>query len=103
VTGWPRSARLTPPATRHPPWKIAAELARSLIVVAVIAGLASQTETNTWTGGLWLGLALWIGFPLMLWAGAMLHEQTPWRLAAIHGGDWLVKLVVVSVIVSVWR
>jgi hypothetical protein len=27
----------------------------------------------------------------------------PWKLAAIHAGDWLVKLVVVTVIVSLWR
>lgn len=86
-----------------PPWKIAAELLRSLTIAVVIAGLASQTETDEWTGGLLLGLALWIGFPLMLWAGAMLHERTPWKLAAIHAGDWLIKLLVVTVIVSVWR
>ena len=28
---------------------------------------------------------------------------SPARLAAIHGGDWLVKLLVVAVIVSVWQ
>jgi hypothetical protein len=33
----------------------------------------------------------------------MPHEGTPWRLAAIHGGDWLAKLLVVAAIVSVWR
>ncbi len=86
-----------------PPWTIAAELLRSLVVVAVVAGLASQTETDEWTGGVLLGLALWVGFPLVLWAGAMLHERTPWKLAAIHAGDWLFKLLVVTVIVSVWQ
>lgn len=85
-----------------PPWKIAVELVRSLVIAAVVAGLASQGEIDEWTGGLVLGLALWIGFPLVLWSGAMIHENTPWKLAAIHAGDWLVKLLVVSVIVSVW-
>jgi hypothetical protein len=33
----------------------------------------------------------------------VIHENTPWKLAAIHAGDWLVKLLVVAVIVSVWR
>ena len=32
----------------------------------------------------------------------MLWENTPWRQAALHGGDWLAKLVVVGVLVSVW-
>jgi hypothetical protein len=87
---------------RVPPWTVAAELLRSLVAVTVVAGLAAQTGTDDWSGGLWLGLALWVGFPLVLWAGAMLHERAPWRLAAIHAGDWLVKLLVVTVIVSVW-
>ena len=33
----------------------------------------------------------------------MIHESTPWKLAAIHAGDRLVKLMVIAVIVSVWR
>ncbi len=85
------------------PWAIAAELLRTLVLVAVVGGLASQTATDDWTGGAWLGLALWVGFPLVLWTGAVLHERTPWKLAAIHAGDWLVKLLVVTVIVSVWQ
>ena len=86
-----------------PPWTIAGELLRNLVVVAVVAGLASQTGTDDWTGGARLGLALWVGFPLVLWAGALLHERTPWKLAAIHASDWLIKLLVVTVIVSVWQ
>jgi hypothetical protein len=86
-----------------PAWKLAAELLRCLILAGVVAGLASQGEIDEWTGGLVLGLALWIGFPLVLWTGAMIHEDTPWKLAVIHAGDWLVKLLVVAVIVSVWQ
>jgi len=33
----------------------------------------------------------------------MIWESTPWRLAAVHAGDWLVKLLVIGVIVSVWQ
>jgi hypothetical protein len=88
---------------RPPPWKLAVELARSLILAAVVAGLARKGEIDQWTGGLLLGLALWIGFPFLLWTGAMIWENTSWKLAAIHAGDWLVKLLVVAVIMSVWR
>lgn len=69
----------------------------------MIAGLAAEIGTDSWPAGLALGGALWVGFPLMLWAGAILHERTPRKLAAIHAGDWLSKLLVVGVIVSVWR
>jgi hypothetical protein len=85
-----------------PPWQLAVEVLRCLILATVVAGLASQGEIDEWTGGLLLGLALWIGFPFVLWLGATIHEKTPVRLAVVHGGDWLVKLLLVGVIVSVW-
>ena len=84
-----------------PPWKLALELLRSLTLATVVAGLASQGGIDEWTGGLVLGLSLWIGFPLVLWTGAMIWENTPWKLAALHGGDWLAKLLVVALLVSV--
>ena len=81
-----------------PPWKLAAELARCLLLAAVSR---AWRRAATRRRGL-LGLVLWIGFPFVLWTGAMIHEDAPWRLAVIHGGDWLVKLLLVAVIVSVW-
>jgi hypothetical protein len=30
----------------------------------------------------------------------VLHERVPWRLAAVHAGDWLLKLVAVALIVG---
>jgi hypothetical protein len=93
------------PATggQPPPWELAGELLRCLVLAAVVAGIAVQGEIDEWSGGLLLGTALWIGFPLVLWTGAVIHENTPWKLAAIHAGDWLVKLLAVAVIVSVWQ
>ena len=86
-----------------PPWKVAVELSRGLLVAVVVAGLASAARIDEWTGGLLLGLALWIGFPIVLWIGAVIHEGTSWKLAAIHAGDWMVKLLAVAVIVSIWQ
>ena len=86
-----------------PPWKLAVELLRCLVLAAVVAGLAAQGGIDEWTGGLLLGLALWTGFPLVLWTGAVIHEDTPIGLAAIHAGDWLVKLLLVGAIVCVWQ
>jgi hypothetical protein len=89
--------------TRMPAWKILAELARSLVVAAVLAGLAVELDITTWPAALGLGVATWVGFPVVLLAGSVLSENVPWRLAAIHAGDWLVKLLLVSWIVSLWR
>jgi Protein of unknown function (DUF1761) len=88
---------------RPGPRKAALELARNLILVTVVAGLASRGRIDHPDGGLLLGLALWIGFPFVLWTGAMIWENAPWKLAAIHAGDWLAKLLVVAVIVRAWQ
>ncbi|GIH28882.1 hypothetical protein Aph01nite_71920 [Acrocarpospora phusangensis] len=68
-----------------------------------MTALAVRAQIDTWTAGLALGLVLWLGFPAVLWIGAIVHEKSPWRLAAIHAGDWLVKLPALGVIIGVWR
>ncbi|MGH8941172.1 MAG: DUF1761 domain-containing protein [Actinomycetes bacterium] len=85
------------------PWQFAIELLRCIILTTVVAGLAAMIGTDGWLDGLALGLLLWVGFPLVLWIGAIIHEHTPMKLAAIHGGDWLIKLPVIAVIVSSWQ
>jgi len=82
---------------------MAVEVVRCLVLVTVVAGLASLGGVDTWAGGLALGSALWLGFPAVLWAGAIFHERTPWRVAALHAGDWLVKLVAVGTLVAAIR
>jgi arginine exporter protein ArgO len=84
-----------------PPSTLAIEVLRNLLVAAVVAGIAAQGEIDEWAGGLLLGLALWVGFPLVLWVGAVFHENAPAKLAVIHAGDWLVKLLAISVLIAV--
>jgi Protein of unknown function (DUF1761) len=89
--------------SRPPALQAAVELLRNVVVAAVVAGLVARLELDNWTGAVPLGLALWIAFPVILLAGSVFHENVPWRLAAIHAGDWLVKLLVIAVIVGLWR
>jgi len=96
--GMGAAAMTTPPA-----WMMVIELGRSLVVASVVAGLATRLGIADWMGAALLGLTAWIGFPAVLLAGSVLWENVPWMLAAIHAGDWLVKLLIISVIVSVWR
>ena len=86
-----------------PPWKVAVEIARSLVVGAVVAGLVALIGVTDVAGALQLGLALWIGFPVVLLTGSVIWEKVPPMLAAIHAGDWLLKLLVIAMIVTLWR
>jgi hypothetical protein len=81
----------------------ALEVLRSLVVASVLAVLAARGGSDTWLEGAGLGLLAWVGFPLVILAGSVLHERYRWQLAAIHLGDWLAKLVLVAAIVSAWR
>jgi hypothetical protein len=68
----------------------------------VVAGLVSCIGISHVTGAVELALALWIGFPIVLLVGSVTQENVPWRLAAIHAGDWLAKLLIVAVLAVLW-
>ena len=88
---------------RPEPWKVAVELVRSFVAATVVAGLASLIGVTDIGGAVQLGLALWIGFPVVLLTGSVIWEKVPPMLAAIHCGDWLLKLLIITVIVTLWR
>ena len=54
---------------------------------------------TSWLIAIHSGFMLWIGFPLILLTGSVLWDNVPWKVAAIHAGDWLVKLLVIPLIV----
>lgn len=85
-----------------PPWKIAVELARSVVIAGVLGGFVAKLGLSEWSDGVLLGLAMW-AFPVVLLTGSVIWENVPTKLAVIHAGDWLLKLVVVSTIVTLWQ
>jgi uncharacterized protein DUF1761 len=92
-----------------PPWLLAVEVAKHFVVAAVVAGLTTGIGITAWprvssrcSRAVLLGLALWLAFPVILLLGSVVHERVPWQLAALHAGDWLVKLLIVSLIVGIW-
>jgi hypothetical protein len=88
---------------RPPPTLMLLEIVKALVVSAVVAGLVSGIGITHPMGAIELALALWIGFPVVLLVGSITQENVPWRLAAIHAGDWLAKLLIVSVLAALWR
>lgn len=89
--------------SRPPAGTLAIELIRSLVVASVIAVLGTQLDITGLPGSLLLAIGLWLGFPVVLWSGSIVHEKYPWKLAAIHAGDWLLKVMIITLIVTLWR
>lgn len=84
------------------PWKIVVELVRCVVVAGVVAGLAALLDIGAAGDALLLAGALWVGFPVVLLLGSVIWENVRPGLAALHSGDWLLKLVVIALIVSLW-
>ena len=92
------------PANQKPPLgKMLAELVRCLVVATVLAHFAVRLGVADWSSALALGAAVWVGFQGALLAGAVLWEDMPLPLYAIHAGDALVKTLLMAVILGVWR
>jgi hypothetical protein len=79
------------------------EFARSLVVAFVLASFVVRLGVGDWLGAAPLGLWVWVGFPAMILLGSVIHENVPWKLAAIHAGDWLVKLLLMAIRLAIWR
>ncbi|MGY1671946.1 DUF1761 domain-containing protein [Geodermatophilus sp. SYSU D00710] len=76
------------------------ELVRTGVVATAVSLLADRLPASGPREALALGAGLWAAFPVVLLTGSVVHEKVPWEQAAIHAGDWLVKLLLVSSIVG---
>jgi len=85
-----------------PAWKKLAEVLRSIVVAYVLARFVVLLSVVGWLSAVRLGLWVWLGFPAILLSGSVMWENVPPKLAAIHAGDWLVKLLLITVILVVW-
>jgi hypothetical protein len=83
--------------------KVLGEIVRTFVITFVVARLISLLGGSDWKGAVRLALWLWFGFSAMMWVGAIMWEKTPWQVAAIHSGDWLLKTLLIAVILGVWR
>jgi hypothetical protein len=84
-------------------WIAAAEFARTLVITLVLARVITLLGSKDWMSAVQLTCWLWFGFSAMMWAGAIMWEKTPWQVAAIHSGDWLLKTILIAAILGAWR
>ena len=104
---WMRARGLDPVAAmagaKMPGGKLLVELVRCFLLAYVIARFVALLGIVSFLGAVHFGFFLWIGFPVILLTGSVLWENSPVKVATIHAGDWLVKLLVIPIIVTLWR
>ena len=99
----PRLATLSPAwadTSQQPVWKIVQEPFRTLVTAVAVAALTRLLGITEVGGAVLLALALWFAFPAALLAGSVIHENVPWKLATVHGGDWLLTLLIIGICVA---
>jgi hypothetical protein len=89
--------------SRPPLWQVPLELAKAFVVALVVASLVALIEISDAFSAVMLALALWVGLPVVLLVGSVTQEKLQPRLAVVHAVDWLVKLIVIALVVTVWR
>jgi hypothetical protein len=99
---WMQLSGMDPGAVKVSPWAVAAEIARDFVLTYVVARLVARLTDANWRSATGLGLWLWVGLPLMLLSGSVMWQGVSWKIAAIHAGDWLVKLLLITAIVGAW-
>jgi hypothetical protein len=77
---------------------IAAEILRNVLLAFVISRLLILQEASRLKTALRLAAILWVGFPFTLLSGSVLWQNVPIELAQIHCGDWLIKILLMTLI-----
>ena len=88
--------------TATPAWTMLFVIVQSLVVAFVLAYFVVHLGFVDWKGAARLGAMIWV-FPAVILLGSVVHENVPLMLAAIHAGDWLVKLLLMAGIIGMWR
>lgn len=85
------------------PNRVLVELVRNFVLALVIAYAVSLLNLLYWNQALLLAIWLWIGFPVVMLVGMVSHENYSKGLAVIHAGDWLLKIVIIAIVVTLWQ
>lgn len=90
--------------------KGAAQALVSMVVLALLMGyvlahvtyLSNQffTDYSYQSSALYTAFWMWLGFVLPVTASNSLFNQKPWKLSAIHAGNWLVTLLGMGLVIG---
>ena len=86
-----------------PDWTMLFAPLRELIVSYVLALLITRLKLIRWQSAAGLTFLLWLAFQAVGMAGAVMWDHMPWQLGMVHAGDWLMKMLFMSVVLSRWH
>ena len=75
----------------------------SYILDHAIIFASAYLRTSGVGAGLTTGLFNWIAFIAPVTIGVVVYEKKPWALWILNNAYWLVSLLVMGVILSVWK
>jgi hypothetical protein len=81
--------------------ELVGEFSRWLLITVVLAALMPRIGIDGVGAAVLFGLTMWVIIYAAL-AGSVLHEAYPWRVYALHAGDGLVKLIMITAILGLW-
>jgi hypothetical protein len=90
-------------AQSAPSWTMMFAPLRELIASYVIAILITRLTITDWKKAVRFILLLWLAFHAVGMAGAILWDNMPWQLGLVHAGDWLMKMLFMAVVLSLWH
>jgi uncharacterized membrane protein YedE/YeeE len=77
-------------------------LLTSFILDHALVFANSYLKTSGVAGGLMVGFLNWLGFIAPVTIGVVIYEKKPWLLWFLNNGYWLLSLLVMGVILSLW-
>lgn len=83
--------------------RLLVEIVRTFVLGLVIAYAVSLLNLLALNQALLMAFWLWLGFPVVLLTGLVMHERVSLPLVMVHAGDWLAKILIFSVILTLWR
>jgi len=86
-----------------PAWTFLVAPLRELAVALVLAHLIARLRLFNLKGAIGFALALWTAFFAVQMTGAILWDHRPIMLTAVHAGDWLMKMLIMSIMLSAWH
>jgi hypothetical protein len=85
-----------------PTWTMVFAPLRELLAAVVLGKLIVRLNLTDWKNTAQLMLLLWLAFHAVGMTGAVLWDNMQWQLGAVHAGDWLMKMLFIGIVLTIW-